>query len=311
MIFPHLTIAFITCRRDCKWEWFLDSLLRQHDPVHGPLHLIAVDFYATERVLIKPAKKYATVKHTMVKSTVWQGPNRLPAANWWAISNARNTALCLAPDGWIAFVDDRSVLMPGWLACVREAQAASYGVFGAYEKAFDLNVGSDGLVHGFTPNPAGQDHRLAVITDHSKAASCSGAWCFGCGGAYPLEWALAVNGYDEAADGLSFEDVIFGLMLEKQGCDLRFDPRMKVLQDRTPALLEPPFRRTDKGTSPNDKSHALLNMVLQGGRHSAPNYFPEGGLRALRQHVLAGEAFPTAQIPCHDWFDGAEIKDMV
>lgn len=51
-------------------------------------------------------------------------------------------------------------------------------------------------------------------------------------------------------------------------------------------------------------------MVLKWGRHKAPNYYGEGGLRAVRNRVLNGEPFPIIQVPDADWFDGQLLKEI-
>ena len=132
-----------------------------------------------------------------------------------------------------------------------------------------------------------------------------GQWFFGCTSAAPLEWALAINGYEERMDGLSFEDVIFGLMLTNAGYPLRYDPRMKIIEDRTPAELGTPPRRTDKGISPNDKSHAALQQFgsLKRAGH-------QWDLRAVRAKVLAGEPFPIPTGPTTDWYDGQPLAEF-
>lgn len=299
-----LTIAYLTARRNCNIHWLVESLERQMD--NEGIRFVIVDCYASERCI---GTSLPVTVHVPPKPNVWQGEHRLTKENWWAKANAANTALCLAPDGWILFVDDRSVLMPGFLACCREAMAGNYAAFATYEKAYDVRA-CNGEVTGFTPAPDGKDRRLQFVNAMHKPTPCGGEWCFGCGILVPVEWALSVNGFDECADGMSFEDVLFGLMLEKHGYPMKFDPRMKILEDRTPTDAEPVFRRTDKGVSPNDKSHKLLHMVMKEGRTEAPNFFGEGRIRALRQRVLAGEPFPILQCPTRDWFDGQEISTM-
>ena len=56
---------------------------------------------------------------------------------------------------------------------------------------------------------------------------------FGCTFALPLEWALQMNGFEEGCDGLSMEDVIFGLMLKNNGFRIDYDPQMRMIEDRT------------------------------------------------------------------------------
>lgn len=316
----NLQISYITNRLEPRIEWFFDSLHHECAGDYTDINVLVVDFWLElqegwfvsqvgERGLARMRMFRGPKRHlnqVPCKPNVWSGPHRLPKENWWSVCAMRNTALCHAPDGYIAFLDDRSVLMPGWLKCAREAMQGGYAAFGSYEKFENLKV-KDGIIVEYGSS-TGKDTRQSS----NKAVRCSGQWSYGCNSVLPLEFALQVNGYDEGGcDGMGFEDVIFGLMLEKHGFDLRYDPRMKVAQDRTPNQLEPTFRAMDKGISPYDKSHAILNMVRTGGRHTAPNHFEEGGIRALRQRILAGGEFPIVGIPEHDWFDGQRIADMV
>jgi hypothetical protein len=108
---------------------------------------------------------------------------------------------------------------------------------------------------------------------------------------------------------MGFEDVIAGIMLEKKGWDFSYDRRMMTFEDRDLHFVGPVMKRSDYGASPNDKSHALLNMAQQGnGWH--PGFFGEEGIRGLRKRVLAGEPFPIMGIPEHEWFTGTPLRDL-
>ena len=239
--------------------------------------------------------------------SVWQGKHRLTKKDYFAASNARNTALCLAPDGWIAYVDDLSVLMPGWLFCVRQAIEKNYIVLGAYKKVLNLEVDSDGNAT-YTDFPAGVDSRWN--SGHpDKPVHAAGSWMFGCSLAAPVEAFLRINGWDTDCDSLGSEDYIAGIMLEKAGYRFMYDRRMLTLESEERHHDGSSFARFDKGVSPNDKSHALLKMVMNG-RKVAPNYFGEGGISAVRNKVLKGEQFPIIQCPMHDWFDCQPLSEL-
>lgn len=299
-----LTIAYISGREAPYFDWFMTGLNRQLNGREAQVLFISpfvagdcpprrlVEFVTTD-------EKFSMVEICRPKPTVWQGRERLTKEDYWAVSNARNTAICLARGNYIVFVDDRCILGPQWMDSVLEAVKGNYAVAGTYTK-----------YHGLKPDGSfekvdGEDHRIKL----SKGGPCAGQWFFGCSCGLPLEWALSVNGYDEDCDGMGYEDCFFGIMLEKHGYPIRFDPRMAVLQDRTPGTSGPYYKRVDKGTSPNDKSHAMVRLV-DNGRTKAPNYFGEGGIRAMRLKVLAGEPFPVMKIPEHDWFDHQPISEM-
>lgn len=302
-------------------EWFFDSLHRETKGDYSNISLVIVDFYAHQRFGEGDKDKLpefdsylanfpAEIKYTKPKPTVWQGEYRRTKVDWFAAANARNTAICLAPDGWIAFVDDLSVLLPGWLDRVRVAMAGPQNVItcGAYRKVKELAI-IDGMVVGHTNYPPGDDNRLAHVTGPGPH-ECGSNWLYGCSLAAPVEAFLQINGFPEAlCDSLGFEDVIAGIMLGKKGYKFVYDPRMMTFESDEMHSQLPVMKRSDYGVSPNDKSHAILNIAV-GGDGWHPNYFGEEGIRGLRQRVLAGEPFPTNRVPEHDWYTGAKLEDL-
>ena len=143
-----LTIAYMTNRREPRVDWFFASLARELSTAAagelGNLRCVVVDFWADESgrratfAALAPAG--VELVHVPPKPTVWQGPHRLTGRDYFAAASARNTALCLAPDGWIAYVDDLSVLLPGWLAACRQGCQVHGVVCGAYKKVLFLEV---------------------------------------------------------------------------------------------------------------------------------------------------------------------------
>lgn len=304
----NLTIAYFTARREPKVEWFFDSLQRETKGDYTGIEVVVVDFWHAAR-----ARGWAgRARHVAPKPTVWQGSNRLTKADYFAASNARNTALCLAPDGWIAFVDDLSVLLPGWLAAVRAAMAEGYIACGAYRKVKDLVVRA-GEVVSFTDHAAGWDHRWGAGRE-DKAVECPGGWMFGCSLAAPVEAFLQINGYPEACDGMGYEDAVCGAALARNGWPLRYDRRMltyesEELHQQGPVMRrEDPCRGNPNANPRDDMSHAMLRMFSQARRFD--NWFGAEGLAGLRQRVLAGEGFPPMRIPEHRWFDAKPLREL-
>lgn len=310
----NLSIAYMTNRRDPKIQWFFDSLHQDLGACYNDItRLIIVDFYADEpgrkeafAALFRGPK--ALLYHVTPKPTVWQGKYLLTKEDFFAASNARNTAICLAPDGYIAFVDDLSVLVPGWMDRVRAAMAEGYIVYGTYQKVLGLIV-DNGLIKGFREHSAGFDSRLKMLPKGQRTHSCAGSWLYGCSLAASVEAFLKINGFDEDCDSLGSEDSICGIMLGHAGYRFVFDMDMMTYESEEDHFVEPPFKRMDKGQSPNDKSHKMLNMALKG-RWIAPNHFEPGGIRLMRERVLAGQPFPISQIPQHDWYDKQPIQEM-
>lgn len=314
----HLTIAYFTCRRDCRIDWFFDSLHREISGNYENIKIVVVDFWADnsfERMeqIMRRAPANQNVVHIQPKPNVWQGKYRLTKDDYFAASNARNTAICLAPDGWLAFVDDISVLLPGWFDSIKRAMDNNYIVLGAYKKVKGLEV-VNGNPEKYTEFPGGIDSRWNYGKD-SEAVQVDGGRMYGCSLAAPVEAFLQINGFDEDCDSMASEDYIAGLMLEQHGWKLMYDRRMLTFESEELHFVEKPFKRIIKAWTPESKfrekdaSHTILNMV-RAGRKVAPNYFGEGGIRAVRQRVLAGEPFPITQVPQHDWRDGQPLTEM-
>lgn len=306
-----LTVCYLTNRREPKAEWFFRSFHRECGGDYSGIKMVCVDFFADEpgRREKVAALCGAPLTHIPPAPNVWQGPFRLTTQNYFAAANARNTALCVAPDGYLVFVDDLSVLVPGWLNEVRRAMAHNYVACGSYEKVLDLKV-EDGAIVSYKEHEPGKDMRLKKVTSN-EPVHCGGGWLFGASVGLPVEALLKVNGFDTDCDSMGSEDYICGLMMERNGIDIRFCPRMKTLESEELHFVEPPFLRIIKaGPTPKeiDASHRILNMVLRGGRHTAPNYC---NYREVRQKVLfENQPFPIIQSPQHDWRDGQPLSTM-
>lgn len=304
-------ICYVTCRRNPRIQWWLDSLFLQWDK-KTPLKLIVVDFHRDTHmeyaVMAKPFTDLgAKFVHVNPKPTVWQGPNRLTKRDYWAAANQRNTALCYADDGYIAFCDDLSVLMPGWLDAVLAAQRDGYIACGAYKKVRELRV--EHGVPDYVEFPAGIDHRIALVKG-DEPVPCAGGWFYGYS-ASPVEALLSINGYPESADSIGGEDYLAGWMLQHQGRELKYCKRMLALESEEAHGEEPSMLRLDKGTSPLDSSHALLRQAESGNIAASPNlHFPPGGIRALRDLVRSGKPFPIPSGPTHHFFDNQPLSSM-
>jgi hypothetical protein len=324
-----LTIAYFTNRKNPRLQWFFDSLHRetggnyrgQRAQGTERIRVVVVDFYAYTAIA-QEHRPYqingdrmkeggGELWVTQPKPTVWQGQHKLTSVDYFCPSNARNTAIALAPDGYIAFVDDLSVLLPGWLSAVREAEAGGYIALGAYKKQLKMVV-EGGDIKSFDPYSNGVDSRWSAGADHPVPAA--GSWMFGCSLAAPVQAFLDINGFDEDCDSMGGEDYLAGMMLERAGYRLMYDRRMLTYESEEAHHEDPPFKRIIKihrGAHPGckDASHAILQQV-QGGRNRAPNYFGPEGLAGLRRRALAGEPFPICQIPQHDWRDSQPLAEM-
>ncbi len=300
-----LSILYVTARREPRIDWILTGLAEQTRN-DDTIELIVIDLHGRalealgERVVSAEHYPVGRIKVVEPKPNIWQGAHRVTSVDWWAKSNALNTGIALASHDYIAAVDDRCKLGPQWLAAVRLGEIARTHVLcGSYDRLESGKVVPDG-------------RRAVAPTGRMR---CGGSWLYGCTWAMPLEWALGVNGFEEGCDGLGGEDYIFGLNLHHAGRRLDFVPSLMVELERSPQFsvgdnghaISPSPKRTDKGVSPHDKSHAALARF---GQRSRTEFTPD--LRALRRIVRRGEPWP---IPDRngdhrDWFDGASIKDM-
>jgi hypothetical protein len=306
---PELTVAYITSRKEPKSEWFFASLSRELESWPGSINLVMVDaFHNKERFdqfdhdTRLPAIKAFT--HVPPKPNPWQGEHRLTKTDWFAAANARNTALCLAPDGYLAYVDDLSVLLPGWLSCVKEAIQGGYIACGAYRKVKKLSVDPTGLVTNYVEFPGGNDNRLAHVT--AELTPCQGNWLYGCSCAMPVEALLQINGWPEdLCDGQGFEDCCCGIVLQNAGYKFFYDRRMMTFESEEHHHSSEVMRREDYGESPKDKSHRALEIAQASQRF--PNSY---NIRELRERVLSGHPFPIRQTPAHEWFTGKHLSEL-
>ncbi len=304
----HLTICYQTARKNPRIEWFFDSLSKQiksfKDQFADPINIRVVVVDRLESPIPRNLPHDCEMLWIKPKPSVWQGEHRLTKEDWFAASNSRNTGLCHAPDGWIAYVDDLSVLLPGWLQCVRNAMEQNYLVAGGYQKVRELVV-EDGNVKTFTYFDQGNDNRRSRVSQ--DVTPCSGDWLYGCSCAMPVEALLTIGGWLEICDGMGFEDVCTGIVLNNAGYGFRYDRRMMTYESEEAHFEEPPMKRTDKGQSPLDKSHALLRIARSGQKYF--DNFYDGGIRAERERALRGEPFTIRKIPDRCFFDGKLISE--
>ena len=302
-----LTICYLTNRREPMIEWFFDSFHNECGGDYTGIKIVVVDKLAEEawRREAVAAKQKTEITHVAPKPTVWQGKHRLTKDEYFAASNARNTGVCLAPDGWIVYVDDLSVLTPGWLARVRAGTADPQRILcGAYRKVNKLVVAQGKIVSCVH---SAEDSRRQY-THGPRYENCPASWLFGCSVAAPVEAILSVNGWPEYCDGMGYEDVIMGPVLARRGYNFTYDTEMLTVESDELHFIEKPLKRWDKGTSPNDKSHDAIRRF--GNIDWFENYFGPERLRGLRARVLAGEPFPVCPIPEHDWFDSQPLREM-
>ncbi len=321
-----LTIAYITARREPMIEWFFRSLERETRGDYSDIKVVVIDYHrrthANISTRVPPGTKVPpNLIHESPKPTVWQGAHRLCLKEYFAAANARNTAICYSDAGYVAFVDDLSILAEGWLKAVREAMKYGYVACGAYRKVLKLDLSPNGEV-SFENYPEGWDHRWQH-GDPKKAVKCHSNWLFGCSVAAPVNAFLKINGWPELADssGIGMEDCLTGMALEASGHELRYDRRMLTYEsEERHHINNGQFLRVDMGVGrkveiqpgvshPDEAGHRLLNM-LRGKTRFDNDFGPFPDLAALRLHVLAGGQFPIVNRPTHHFYDNIPLSEL-
>lgn len=324
-----VSLIYTTARPRPQFNWFFDSLANCSGR-EVVAQVVIIDLFAEpfdDWTELDVARRRNEVYHAAQgftrwqpaeidwrppKPNVWSGKFRLTPRNWWAVANARNTGLCLSKGGYTVFLDDRCVLANTFLDAVSEAIKNKYAVCGTYEKVHDLVVENGAMKSWVEPKdengkPTGKDGRL-IHTSGNKMI-CPGRWMFGCAFGLFTEWMLDVNGVDESWDSVSMEDTMFGQMVENCGHPIHFDPRMKMVEDRSPSCPNHDMKRSSKEQHPNDtsdKTHTLMRRLENNKR--AAHFW---NLREIRKLVLAGNPFPVPLKPDVDWFDSQPLKEMV
>ena len=306
-------IAYMTNRRNPHFDWFLQSLSRQCVPADQPV--IIVDFYADE-----PGRKEAVLElncgfnitHVTPKPSLWQGKHKITKGECFDAGNARNTALCLAREMYIAWVDDVSVLTQNWYSRALTATTRNAITLGSYRKVFNLEV-NNGLITGLTDNPRGHDSRRRDVRNLTKIVECDPRWLFGCSLVAPVETMLDLGGWPESlCAGTGYEDVIMALVARNNRIKTYFDPMMMTIESEEAHGVDSPFLRWDpcKG-DPNakprdDKSHAMIRIALAWKR--TDNGYD---IRELRNRVLSGGEFPVPTEPVAEWFTGTKLDEIL
>jgi len=273
------------------------------------VQVIIVDFWHSER-------NWTVLKnwfHVPPKPTVWQGPYRLTKKDFFAPSNARNTALCYAKGSHIVYVDDLSLLGDRWMEAVRDAVAQGYICCGAFQKVKNMNVWG-GRMMNFEHYPEGCDQRWPN-GDDNKAVPGYASWLFGCSVVIPVAALEKINGWPEAicdASGTGAEDTSTGQVLVNTGHILKYDRRLFTYESEELHQQEPQMHRIERGIigdKNNSMSWAVVRMV-QNAKHFDNDFHGFPDIAALRRHILKGGEFPIPKTPEHLWYNGTALSEL-
>lgn len=328
---PLLTIAYITFREQPRFEWFVASLNREFrnmpDIDRSTVQVLVIDARYPRKL-----EADFPFEHHAPKPTVWQGAHRLTRRDYSCASNARNTAFALSRHTHVAFVDDLSVLLPGWLKTHVHAATNNYVLAGTTYKHRNIVVDTNGDVASY--DVFGRDFRATQIQPVGLVR-CSGAWLYGGTFSVPLEHALRVNGQDEIYDVIGGADYDLGERLQRAGSDIFITRECGTFEDKDAHYSGAQVVRLDKPWPPT-AVHAPRTFGPDGWSDSAqPDVDGDGpyssnylynrlrrewsrswtigntfNLRELRARVLAGEPFPIPTEPTTHWVDGQPLSEM-
>lgn len=325
-----LTIAYITARQNPRFEWFVWSLRREMrsmpDVDHSTMQVIVIDgklprgagdahfkrshaftdAWCVDGVLELPVR----LGFISPKPCAWQGEFRQTSKDYFAAGNARNTALIMANNPHVVFVDDLSALLPGWLKAHYHAAETRKVLAGSTCKNKGVSVTPEGDVAFAQFHAPGQDGRLKLT--QAEWSRCSGQWLYGGTFSVPLELALDVNGVDEINDSIGGEDYDFGLRLERAGGEVWFCRTCATIEDEDAHHAEAPMVRLDKPWAGPDgpySSNKLLNTLMRdsGIIRARGNDF---NLRVVREEVRKGGEWPRPPANMRHWVDNQLLSEM-
>lgn len=330
--FPSITIGWLTNRWQSCFDWFVAGIVRELKSVEGVFNRDKVQVVAVDNKLWTDQsedrkKKFKDLvadrfqfQHVSPKPSVWQGPNRLTQKDYFCAANSRNTVFAMAKGEHIIFVDDLSVLLPGWLSAHLHAAQHRYTLCGLTSKFIGVEIDyngmlvkprsiNGGIIIDHNGHPLGIDSRLRYL-DSDGVRDCAAEWLYGGTFSVPLQAALQVNGQDEIYNGLGGEDYDFGIRLGRAGWRICINRSCATIESEELHHIEPPVIRLDKAVSVDGpySSNTLLNRLL---RHTNSwtigNHF---NLADLRKAVLDGNPFPIMTEPQHHWVDGQPLREM-
>ena len=287
-----LSIVYITFRENCKFEWFIDSLVQQSTKeLRDQIQIIVVDgmFYEDNRKetiknIIGDSFDFV---HVSPKPTMWQGKYRVTSENYFAAANTRNTGACYAKYNYIAFHDDLGCPSQSWLNGVLSAKDRGEVHCGAYTKSYDIIV-EKGIIISKRDN--GIDCRLSVYPKDISPAYDS--HFFGSSFCMPLELYFKLNGINEMCDGNAGEDYEFGMRILRNGTQFYYNKLMFIYEsedifgsDRERKCIRSDPKR-DPDNPRSDLSHYMLDYVKSCDIYKVNKDF---SLREYNRRLLLGE----------------------
>lgn len=320
------TIAYFTCRKDPKIEWFFRSLNRELKNNWKNVNIIIIDYYYQFDNINRKDEfknKYEiytnNVKHISPKPSPIQGKYKVTKDNYFAASSARNTAFINCETSYIVCIDDLTVVKEGWLDVVLWGVKNNYVVYGSYAKVNKLECLEDGSF-SFDKDSIQLDSRFNnQVINNDFATRVAGSWLFGCSFAMPLKLAFKIDGFSEICDTIGSEDSEFGIRLNRVTTDIYYSRQMMTLEDDllhfTPGNIK--FIRESKILTENtlmknkiglSSDHAIIQNVMES---DSPLPFIPTNLSKIKEiynldESKVAESFDTLQY----WVDGKLFCEM-
>lgn len=302
-----LSFVYTSCRKNPKFEWFVDALYNQVVEENfdtSLIEIIMVDFELqydetrkeTMQNIINNRFKFT---HVEPMPSPWQGKYKLSSRDCFSASLARNTGVCYASHPYIFFIDDLCVLGPGSFKHMVEYAKQNIVVAFSYKKVWELEVNNGNIINK-RETPGGTDFR---INQHGEFVKISGSQLYGYSGS-PLSVLLSVNGYDEICNSVAGEDYHYGMRIEKLSIPIYYSKKVIFYESEDLADQGNVFLRRDPLVSdieykelmqkykisirmvPNgrtDISHLILDMLTRNKAWSEGNNYSLVELRKTKQ----------------------------
>ena len=262
-----ISFVYITCRKDPKLEWFLDSLYNQALAINFDFKLIQViivDYnlqYDTNRTdyVSNIVNNRFNYKHVSPKPSAYQGPSRLTSINYFCASVPRNTGVIYADFDYIVFIDDLSVMEINSFKEVVNCAQNNLVVAFAYKKVYELQV-NDGNIINKREHPTGIDNRINQNID--SVHQISGSQFYGYS-ASPKSVLLKVNGYDEICSSIGGEDYNYGLRVQKLQIPIYYNRNVLFYESEENAYQGNVFMRRDSILSEELYRELMLKYNIQ------------------------------------------------
>ena len=326
-----ISFVYTTCRKNPKFEWFVDSLYNQIIEEKfdiSNIEIIMVDFELqyddTRRDRMKQIvnDRFKFV-HVEPMPSPWQGKHRLSSRDCFSASLARNTGVCYVSSDYVFFIDDLCVLEPGSFKYMAEYATKKIVVAFAYKKVWDLEVESGSIVNK-REHEGGIDFRLK---QGDSFRQIGGSQLYGYSGS-PLSVLLSVNGYDEICNSVAGEDYQYGMRVEKIKTPIFYSRHVlfyesedladqgNVFLRRDPLLTEEQYSELMKRYNiltrwtpgaRTDVSHLILDMLTRNKSWTEGNDY---NLTDLKKTIQSGESFQTFFDVNMKTIEGVLLKDL-